>query len=101
MAAALRRFTGLFRNSLLQSPRCVRIRNLSLDVDDNVSGITDEQKQVGFPTIVRQSLADFTFFLQHTYMYRLCTVLVQFCFGQLIHWILFLARVNLRAANLI
>lgn len=48
--AALRRVvkTGLFRNSLLQSPRCLGLRNLSVDVDDNVSGITDEQKQVGF-----------------------------------------------------
>jgi len=52
--AALRRVvrTGLFRNSLLQTSRCVGIRNLSVDVDDNVSGVTDEQKQVGFPTIL-------------------------------------------------
>ena len=57
--SALRRVTGLFRNSPLQSSRYVGIRNLSMTVDDNVSGITDEQKQVGFPTILQQSLADF------------------------------------------
>ena len=41
---------GLLRNSLLQASRCLGIRNLSVDVDDNVSGITAEQKQVGFVT---------------------------------------------------
>ena len=39
--------TNLLRNSLLQASRCLGIRNLSMDVDDHVSGITDEQKQVG------------------------------------------------------
>ena len=49
MAALLRVVrTGLFRNSLLQASGCLGIRNLSVDIDDNVSGITDEQKQVGF-----------------------------------------------------
>ena len=53
--AALRRVsrTALCKNSLLQAFRCVGIRNLSVDVDDNVSGITGEQKQVGFRTILQ------------------------------------------------
>ena len=52
--SALRRVTCLFRNSLLQYSRYVGIRSLSVNVDDNVSGITDEQKQVGFSTILQQ-----------------------------------------------
>lgn len=51
--AALRRVvrTNLLRNSLLQASRCLGIRNLSVDVDDHVSGITDEQRQVGLLTL--------------------------------------------------
>ncbi|KAL9979675.1 hypothetical protein ACROYT_G017375 [Oculina patagonica] len=46
--AALRRVvrTNLLRNSLSQASRCLGIRNLSVDVDDHVSGITDEQRQL-------------------------------------------------------
>ena len=52
--AALRRVVskGLLSNSLLKASICVRIRNLTLDVDDNVSGITNEQKQVSFSAIL-------------------------------------------------
>ena len=59
-----------------------------MNVDDNVSGITDEQKQVGFPTILQQSLADFT---------KWCTVVAQFCSGVPVHSFdfFYLARVNL------
>ena len=75
---ALRRVKCLFRNSLLSS-RYVGIRNLSVNVDDNVSGITDEQKQVGFSTILQQP------FYQRAFSCNIrCTVLAQFCFGQLI-----------------
>ncbi|KAJ7380794.1 hypothetical protein OS493_007176 [Desmophyllum pertusum] len=38
--------TSVLRNKLLPASRCLGIRNLSTDVDDNVSGITDEQKQL-------------------------------------------------------
>ena len=41
-----------------------------MTVDDNVSGITDEQKQVGFPTILQQSLADF-----YQMVYSCCAIL--------------------------
>lgn len=41
-----------------------------MNVDDNVSGITDEQKQVGFATILQQSLADF-----YQTVYSSCAIL--------------------------
>jgi len=63
--AALRRVVskGFFNNSLLKASKCVRIRNLALDVDDNVSGITDEQKQVSFSTILHHMVY---FLVTHT-----------------------------------
>ena len=40
--------TSLFRNSLLQASRFLGPRSLSMHVDDHVTGITEQQKQVGF-----------------------------------------------------
>ncbi|RMX36972.1 hypothetical protein pdam_00005090 [Pocillopora damicornis] len=37
---------SLLQNSLFQASKCLGIRNFSVDVDDNVSGITSEQKQL-------------------------------------------------------
>ena len=52
--------TSLFRNSILQASRLLGIRNLSVDVDDYVSGITDEQKQVGFPSTLQHQYGAFS-----------------------------------------
>ena len=38
--------TSLLRNSFLQASRFLGLRGLSTQVDDHVSGITDQQKQV-------------------------------------------------------
>ena len=43
---------SLLKNSLFQASKCLGIRSFSVDVDDNVSGITSEQKQVRFKTFV-------------------------------------------------
>ena len=48
MAAVYRLFkTNLLKSVVLRSSRCLVRGNLSTAVDDNVSGISVEQKQVG------------------------------------------------------
>ena len=44
--------TSLLRNSLLQASRSFGLRGLSTHVDDHVTGITDDQKQVCFAIFI-------------------------------------------------
>ena len=53
--------TSLLRNSFLQASRFLGLRGLSTQVDDHVSGITDQQKQVSVKLLKSGQVADATF----------------------------------------